>query len=141
MINFNIRKPLKITVNDRNTIKIILPAITRDSILNHGISKKQKNSLKIELTGNGSWDCASQSGNGGFSDLFGCWSSSLELHASCAHVRLQQSSFQVDVVVAQSLVDGGEDDLGDLLATFQIVITIGQDFWFNDWNNALRLAD
>lgn len=45
------------------------------------------------------------------------------------------------MVVAQCLVDGSQDDFSDLLATFEVVVTIGQDFWLDDWDDALGLAD
>lgn len=45
------------------------------------------------------------------------------------------------MMVAQCLVDGSQDDFSDLLATVQVMVTIGQDFRLNNWDNALRLAD
>jgi hypothetical protein len=45
------------------------------------------------------------------------------------------------MVVAECLIDGSQDDFSDFLATVKIVLTVGQDFWLDNWNNALRLAN
>lgn len=57
------------------------------------------------------------------------------------HVWLQEGSFKVDVMVAESLVDGGEDALGDFLANFDGVITVDEDFGLDNGDESFRLAD
>ena len=48
------------------------------------------------------------------------------------HVGLEQSALQVDVVVAERLVDGGEHLLGHVLASLERVVAVGQDLRLND---------
>ena len=67
---------------------------------------------------NGGGNGAAQSLHGGQSDLL--WGVLLGRLTGGDHVGLQQSTLQVDVVVAQGLVDGGQDGLGDLLGAVQI---------------------
>lgn len=57
------------------------------------------------------------------------------------HVGLQQGAFQVDVVITQSLVDGGQHLLSDILAALQVVVPIGEDFGLHNGHNAILLAD
>lgn len=100
------------------------------------LCKKEK-----RLTRNSAWNSSAQSGDGGPCDLISSWLSSLVAHSSGAHVWFQQSSLQVHVVVAQCLVASGQNGLSHLHASVQIVVTIGQNLWLNNWNNALRLAN
>jgi hypothetical protein len=45
------------------------------------------------------------------------------------------------MVVVQSLIDGGENGLCDLLAPVDVVAAVGEDFRLDDRHNAVRLAD
>lgn len=91
-------------------------------------------------SGNGRGHGAAQSGDGSDGHLLGGELLGAAL-ASGDHVGLQQGSLQVDVVVVQRLVDGGQDGLGDLLGAVQVMVTIGQHLGLNDGHDALRLAD
>lgn len=53
------------------------------------------------------------------------------------HVGLEQSALQVDVVVRQGLVDGSQHLLGDVLATLQVVVAVGQNLRLHDGNDAV----
>lgn len=53
------------------------------------------------------------------------------------HVGLEQGALQVDVVVRQGLVDGGQYLLSDVLAALQVVVTIRQDLRLHNGNNSM----
>lgn len=53
------------------------------------------------------------------------------------HVGLEQGALQVHVVVRQGLVDGSQDLLSDVLATLQVVVTIGENLRLDDGNNTV----
>lgn len=53
------------------------------------------------------------------------------------HVGLEQSALQVDMVVRQGLVDSSQDLLGDVLATLQVVVAVGQNLGLNDGDDAV----
>lgn len=53
------------------------------------------------------------------------------------HVGLEQSALQVDMVVRQGLVDSSQDLFGDVLATLQVVVAIGQNLGLHDWDDAV----
>lgn len=57
------------------------------------------------------------------------------------HIGLQQGAFQVDVVVAQSLVDSSQHLLGHILAALQVMVPIREDLRLHDGHNAILLAD
>lgn len=44
-------------------------------------------------------------------------------------------------MVGEGLVDEGQDGLGDLLAPFQVVVAVGEDFWLDDRHDPVGLAD
>ncbi len=77
-----------------------------------------------------------QRGHGGQGDLLGGGTPGA-LEARRAHVRLEEGALQVDVVVAEGLVHGGEDLLGDALACGQVVVAVGQDLGLYNWHNAV----
>ena len=45
------------------------------------------------------------------------------------------------MVVSESLVLPSEDSFGNLLGTSKVVFSVGQDFWFNDRDEAVLLTD
>lgn len=55
----------------------------------------------------------------------------------CNHVGLEQGALQVDVVVGQGLVNSGQDLLSDVLAAFQVVVTIRKNLRLNDGDDAV----
>merc|ERR1712227_513545 len=52
------------------------------------------------------------------------------------HVGLQEGPLQVDVVVIESLVDSGQDCLCHLLASLKTVVSITENFRFNNWHES-----
>ena len=83
---------------------------------------------------------ALESLDSGFSNLLGSVFGLARL-TGCHHVGLQQSSFQVNVVVVESLVDSGQNGLGHLLGTIQVVITVREHFRLDDRDQSVSLAD
>ena len=57
------------------------------------------------------------------------------------HVGFQESSLQVDVMVAEGFVDSSQNFFGDFLAPLNGMVAVGQNFGFNDWHNSVHLAD
>lgn len=53
------------------------------------------------------------------------------------HVGLEQGALQVDVVVGQSLVNGGQDLLRHVLAALQVVVAVGEDLGLHDGHDAV----
>lgn len=53
------------------------------------------------------------------------------------HVGLEQGALQVHVVVRQGLVDGSQDLLSDVLATLQVVVTIGENLRLDDGDDTV----
>lgn len=53
------------------------------------------------------------------------------------HVGLEQCTLQVDVMVRQGLVDCSQHLLGNVLAAFQIMVTIRKNLRFDDGDNAM----
>lgn len=92
------------------------------------------------FTWNCSWNSAAECGDGGQTN-FGWGSAFRAALSGCHHVWFQQSTFQVYMMIVQCFVHGGQNGFGDLLAAVQIVITIGQNFWLNNWNDAICLAN
>ncbi|GMR42623.1 hypothetical protein PMAYCL1PPCAC_12818, partial [Pristionchus mayeri] len=62
-------------------------------------------------------------------------------HAGGAHVRLEESSLEEDVVLVEGTVRVRENSLRDLLASCQIVFSIGESLWFHDGHESVLLAD
>ena len=50
-------------------------------------------------------------------------------------------TFKIDMVVGKGLVYSGQNFFGDHLADFKSMISIDQDFWFDNWNKTVHLAD
>ena len=59
----------------------------------------------------------------------------------CDHVRLQESSFQQDLVVAKGLVNSGQHSLCLCLADLNAVAAICQDLRLNNGHQSILLAD
>ena len=57
------------------------------------------------------------------------------------HFGLQQCAFQIDMVVAQSLVDSCQYLLSYILTVLQVMVAIREDFWLHNGYNAILLAD
>ena len=57
------------------------------------------------------------------------------------HVRFEEGALQVDVVVAESLVDGCEGPLGRIDAGLEVVVAVRQDLRLHDGAEAVHLAD
>lgn len=57
------------------------------------------------------------------------------------HVGLQQASLEEDVLLLESSENGRENLLGDFLAGFNGVVSVVEDFWLNDWDKSVLLAD
>lgn len=70
-------------------------------------------------------------------DLFSSW----ESRTSGDHVRLQEAALKKHLVVVQRLEDGCEHSLGDGLADLDAVVSVNQDFRFDDRNDAVGLAN
>ena len=58
------------------------------------------------------------------------------LGAAGHHARLQNGSLQVDLVVGQGLVDGGQDLLRHLHVPLQGVTSLPTDVWLYDGDQA-----
>ena len=52
------------------------------------------------------------------------------------HAGFEDGALQVNLVVSQSLVDGGEDKLRDLHGSVQVMVSISTDVWLNNWNQS-----
>ena len=52
------------------------------------------------------------------------------------HAGFEDSALQVDAVVSQGFVDGGEDELGDLHGSDEVMISISTDIRLNNWNQS-----
>ena len=50
-------------------------------------------------------------------------------------------TFKIDMVVGKGLVYSGQNFFGYHLADFKGMISIDQDFWFDNWNKTVHLAD
>lgn len=57
------------------------------------------------------------------------------------HIRFQQHSFEEDFIISQSLEHSLVDSFGDLLADFNGMVSIGEDFGFDDGDESIGLAD
>lgn len=57
--------------------------------------------------------------------------------SSCNHVWLEQGTLQVDVMVGQSLVDGSQDLLSNVLAALQVMVTIRKNLRLNNGDDAV----
>ena len=57
------------------------------------------------------------------------------------HVGLEEGALEVDVVVAESLVDGRQSPLGGVDAGLEVVVAVGEDFRLHDGAEAVHLAD
>jgi len=90
--------------------------------------------------GNGSRHGPAEGGDGGDGNLF--WGVFLgALLASSYHVGLEESTFQVNVVVVESLVHECQYSLSNFLGALQVVLTIGKNLGFNDWDESVHLAN
>ncbi|GMR44197.1 hypothetical protein PMAYCL1PPCAC_14392, partial [Pristionchus mayeri] len=57
------------------------------------------------------------------------------------HVRLEEGSLEVDVVVSESLVDEGKHLLAHLLRSGQVVVSVAEHLGLDDGDEAVLLAD
>lgn len=57
------------------------------------------------------------------------------------HVRLQERTFQEHVVIVERLVAGREHALCHVSAAIDVVVTINEDLWLDDRDQAVLLAD
>lgn len=57
------------------------------------------------------------------------------------HVWFKEASFQENVVIIKGFEDGSQNLFSNSLADFDAVITITEDFGFNNGNNSVILAD
>ena len=65
----------------------------------------------------------------------------LACSTSSDHVWLKESSLNDQVVVKHSLHDSAENSLRDLSASLDIVRSISEDLWLDDWHETILLAD
>ena len=96
--------------------------------------------MVYENTNEGRRNCAGESGNSADSDFCrSCLGSTLRTRSD--HVRFQETSFPEDVVIRESLNDNSEDSFSDLLADFNGMLTIDEDFRLNNGDKSVSLAD
>lgn len=113
----------------------------------HGI--KIGGSLVFRLTSrkeHDSWDCWGNSSGQSSDSLEGdfLWGDLASVWVGGTwgdHVWLQEDTLEEDVVVTKGLEDSSIDLLGSLEADVDGVITVTEDFWFNDWDQTIGLAD
>lgn len=90
----------------------------------------------IHLTGDCRRHSTAQGSNSGHCDLLVAVFVGAGVSGS-DHVGLEQCTLQVDVMVRQGLVDCSQHLLGNVLAAFQIMVTIRKNLRFDDGDNAM----
>lgn len=90
----------------------------------------------IHLTGDCRRHSTAQGSNSGHCDLLVAVLVGAGVSGS-DHVGLEQCTLQVDVMVRQGLVDSSQHLLGNVLAAFQIMVTIRKNLRFHDGDNAV----
>lgn len=88
----------------------------------------------------GWWDCSGESSHGEVSDLL--WVSlNLGLSTGGDHVWLKEHTLEDDVLSDQLVHDGVEHFLRDSCTGLDIMLTISEDLWLNNWDESGMLAD
>lgn len=57
------------------------------------------------------------------------------------HVRLQEGTFKKDMVIIQSFVNRGENSLGNRRTFLDVMVTVSENFRFDDRSHPILLAD
>jgi len=111
----------------------------------HGIEVKGSGLLRLTSGKEGdsweSWhDGAGEGADGHPGNLL--WGSLLVAGSSLSdHVWLEEGSLNDKVVVKHGLHDGAENVLRNSSASLDIVASVGEDLWLNDWHKTVLLAD
>lgn len=111
----------------------------------HGTQVLASNLLRLTSgeerdTGNSWWNGSGESSHGEEGNLF-CSSFLFSLSTGSDHVWLKQHTLEENSLRDQLVHDSVEHFLGDACALLDIVCTVGQDLWLDNWHEAGMLAN